>query len=62
VSVTVTVQAVVPFTAIGFGVQLRLVLVDRRVAVMLVLPLLAAWPLSPKYLAVIVRGPASRAV
>ena len=62
VSVTVTVQLAVPFTAIVVGVQLTLALVDRRVAVMVVVPLLAAWALSPKYLAVIVRDPAFRAV
>ena len=62
VSVTVAVQVVAPFTAIVFGVQLTLALVDRKVAVMLVLPLLVAWALSPKYLAVIERGPAAVAV
>ena len=42
--------------------QLTLVLVDRFVAVTLELPLLVAWALSPKYLAVIERGPAAVAV
>jgi len=62
VSVTVAVQVVAPFTAIVFGVQLTLALVDRKVAVMLALPLLVAWALSPKYAAVIVCGPAAVAV
>ena len=62
VSVTVAVQVVAPLTGNVDGVQLTLALVDRKVAVMLVLPLLVAWALSPKYDAVIVRGPATVAV
>lgn len=42
VSITVAVQVVVPLTGNVAGVQLRLALVDRVVAVTLVLPLLAA--------------------
>ena len=42
VSVTVTVQVVGPFTGIVVGEQLRLVLVDRAVAVTFALPLLVA--------------------
>jgi hypothetical protein len=57
VSVTVAVHVVVPFTATVVGVQLTLVPVDRTVAVMLVLPLLPVWTLSPADAAVIVWGP-----
>jgi hypothetical protein len=42
VSITVAVQVVVPLSGSVAGVQLRLALVDRAVAVTLVLPLLAA--------------------
>ena len=57
VSVTVAVQVVAPFTAIVFGVQLTLALVDRKVAVIGAEPLLTACALSPLYDAVIVCEP-----
>ena len=57
VSVTVAVQVVAPFTAIVFGVQLTLALVDRKVAVIGAEPLLTACALSPSYDAVIVCEP-----
>ena len=58
-SVTVAVQVVVPFTATVLGVQLRLVLVDRTVAVTLALPLLVACVPSPLYESVTVCEPTS---
>jgi hypothetical protein len=57
VSVTVAVQVVAPFTGTVAGAQLMIVLVDRMIAVMLVLPLLVACVLSPAYDVVTVCGP-----
>ena len=62
VSVTVAVQVAAPFTAIVVGVQLTLALVDRKAAVMLVLPLLVACALSPAYAAVTVCAPVTAVV